>query len=76
MRTSKLILFLLTAALMAYAAPTRLVGVVLEAGTDRPVDAVAISYKSGKKISVTDSRGRFEVEVTSQIGRASCRERV
>lgn len=65
MRTSKLILFLLTAALMAYAAPTRLVGVVLEAGTDRPVDAVAISYKSGKKISVTDSRGRFEVEVTS-----------
>lgn len=59
------ILFLLTASIIVVAAPTRLVGVVLEAGSDRPVADVDILYKSGKKISTTDSRGRFEIEVSS-----------
>ncbi|HPW94093.1 MAG TPA: hypothetical protein PLT31_02785, partial [Fibrobacteraceae bacterium] len=60
------ILFLLTASIMLIAAPTRLVGVVLEAGSDRPVADVNILYMSGKKISSTDARGRFDIEVTSE----------
>ena len=59
------ILFLLMASIIVVAAPTRLVGVVLEAGSDRPVADVDLLYKSGKKIASTDARGRFEIEVSS-----------
>ena len=58
------ILFLVVGALAA--SPTMVIGVVLEAQSDLPVKDVAVSYKSGKKIGTTDSRGRFELSVESK----------
>ena len=57
------VLFLVVGVLAA--SPTMVIGVVLEAQSDLPVKDVAISYKSGKKIGETDSRGRFELSVES-----------
>lgn len=48
------------------ASPTTIIGVVLEAESDLPVKDVAVSYKSGKRIGETDSRGRFELSVDSK----------
>ncbi|WP_406538777.1 hypothetical protein [Fibrobacter sp.] len=58
------ILFLVVGALAA--SPTTIIGVVLEAESDLPVKDVAVSYKSGKRIGETDSRGRFELSVDSK----------
>ena len=58
------VLFLVVGVLAA--SPTMVIGVVLEAQSDLPVKDVAISYKSGKKIGETDSRGRFELSVESK----------
>ena len=58
------ILFLVVGALAA--SPTTIIGVVLEAESDLPVKDVAVSYKSGKRIAETDSRGRFELSVDSK----------
>jgi hypothetical protein len=48
------------------ASPTTVIGVVLEAESDLPVKDVSVSYKSGKRIGETDSRGRFELTVDSK----------
>jgi len=58
------VLFLVVGVLAA--SPTTVIGVVLEADSDLPVKDVAVSYKSGKKIGETDSRGRFELSVESK----------
>ena len=58
------VLFLVVGVLAA--SPTTVIGVVLEAESDLPVKDVVISYKSGKKIGETDSRGRFELAVESK----------
>ncbi|SHK22207.1 hypothetical protein [Fibrobacter sp. UWB12] len=59
-----LVLFLVVGALAA--SPTMVIGVVLEAESDLPVKDVAVTYKSGKPIGTTDSRGRFEFSVDSK----------
>jgi len=48
------------------ATPTPIVGVVLEYGSDLPLDDVQITYRSGKKLAKTSSDGRFEVTVDSK----------
>ena len=48
------------------ATPTPIVGVVLEMGSDLPLDGVKITYRSGKKLAKTSSDGRFEVMVDSK----------
>lgn len=58
------VLFLVVGVLAA--SPTMVIGVVLEAESDLPVKDVVISYKSGKRIGETDSRGRFELAVESK----------
>lgn len=40
-----------------------LVGVALEEGTDRPIPYAEITYRSGKYLGTTDSRGRLELTV-------------
>ena len=58
------VLFLVVGVLAA--SPTMVIGVVLEAESDLPVKGVAVTYKSGKPIGTTDSRGRFEFSVESK----------
>lgn len=58
------VLFLVVGVLAA--SPTTVIGVVLEADSDLPIKDVSVSYKSGKKIGATDSRGRFELSVESK----------
>ena len=58
------VLFLVVGVLAA--SPTTIIGVVLEAESDLPVKDVQVSYKSGKRIGETDSRGRFELTVDSK----------
>ena len=58
------VLFLIVVALAA--SPTMVIGVVLEAESDLPVKDVAVTYKSGKPVGTTDSRGRFEFSVDSK----------
>jgi len=58
------VLFLIVGSLAA--SPTMIIGVVLESGSDLPVKDVHVSYKSGKHIGETDSRGRFEFSVDSR----------
>lgn len=48
------------------ATPTPIVGVVLESGSDLPLDGVKIAYRSGKKLGKTSSDGRFEFTVDSR----------
>jgi hypothetical protein len=57
--------FLLAVPLFA-ATPTPVVGVVLETGSDLPLDGVQITYRSGKKLAKTSSDGRFEFTVDSK----------
>ena len=58
------VLFLVVGVLAA--SQTTVIGVVLEADSDLPIKDVSVSYKSGKKIGATDSRGRFELSVESK----------
>ncbi|MCQ2062455.1 MAG: carboxypeptidase-like regulatory domain-containing protein [Fibrobacter sp.] len=48
------------------ATPTDIVGVVLEAESDLPLDGVQITYRSGKVLGRTSSDGRFEFTVDSR----------
>lgn len=56
----------LCAALVFAATPTPIVGVVLEAGSDLPLDGVQITYRSGKVLGKTSSDGHFEFTVDSK----------
>ena len=58
------VLFIVVGVLAA--TPTTIIGVVLEAESDLPIKDVLVSYKSGKRIGETDSRGRFELTVDSK----------
>ena len=54
-------------AMAAFAAtPTDIVGVVLESGSDLPLDGVDVTYRSGKNLGRTGSDGRFEFTVDSK----------
>ena len=54
-------------AMAAFAAtPTDIVGVVLESGSDLPLDGVGVTYRSGKNLGRTGSDGRFEFTVDSK----------
>ena len=67
MRFRLLIVLALFLAALAYSAtPTPIVGVVLESGSDLPLDDVQITYRSGKKLGKTSSDGRFELTVDSR----------
>ena len=64
---SRILWILLLCAAMAFAAtPTDIVGVVLESGSDLPLDGVSIAYRSGKNLGRTGSDGRFELTVDSK----------
>lgn len=52
--------------ILAFASPTRVIGVVLEAETDRPLSSVNITYLSGKELGQTDGNGRMELTVDSR----------
>ena len=60
------ILYFFLLAYSAWAAPVRIVGVVLDGATDRPIADVELLYKSGKTLVQSNSFGRFETEVESQ----------
>ena len=64
-RSLLLIALFLVTSLFA-ATPTPVVGVVLEMGSDLPLDGVQITYRSGKKLAKTSSDGRFEFTVDSK----------
>ena len=66
MRSRVLWLVALCAALAFAATPTPIVGVVLESGSDLPLDGVQITYRSGKVLGKTSSDGRFELTVDSK----------
>ena len=67
MKFRLLIALALFVAAIAYSAtPTPIVGVVLEMGSDLPLDGVQITYRSGKKLGKTSSDGRFELTVDSK----------
>ena len=67
MKSRLLIALALFFAAFAYSAtPTPIVGVVLESGSDLPLDGVQITYRSGKKLGKTSSDGRFELTVDSK----------
>jgi hypothetical protein len=51
---------------LAVAAPTVLLGVVLEAETDRPIPYVDVFYQSGKLIGKTNAQGRIDFSVDSR----------
>lgn len=59
------LLILLLFAGWAYCAEP-LVGVVLESGTDQPIPFANVTYKSGKFLGQSDSRGRIEFQVDSR----------
>ena len=61
-----IVLSLFLAAFAYSATPTPIVGVVLEAESDLPLDGVQITYRSGKKLGKTSSDGRFEFTVSSR----------
>ena len=63
---SLLLIALFLAANLFAATPTPVVGVVLEMGSDLPLDGVQITYRSGKKLGKTSSDGRFEFTVDSK----------
>ena len=63
---SLLLIALFLAANLFAATPTPVVGVVLESGSDLPLDGVQITYRSGKKLGKTSSDGRFEFTVDSK----------
>ena len=64
-RSLLLIALFLVTSLFA-ATPTPVVGVVLEMGSDLPLDGVQITYRSGKKLAKTAADGRFEFMVDSK----------
>lgn len=51
---------------IAVAAPTTIIGTVLEAETDHPLSSVKIQYESGREIGETNGSGRFEQTVDSR----------
>ncbi|MDR1759034.1 MAG: hypothetical protein LBR60_00745 [Fibrobacter sp.] len=57
--------FALLCALPLWAAPVAVLGVALEAESDRPVPYVDVYYRSGKLVGQTDAQGRFEFESDS-----------
>ena len=61
-----IVLALFFAAFSYSATPTPIVGVVLEAESDLPLDGVQITYRSGKKLGKTSSDGRFELTVNTR----------
>ena len=52
--------------MLATAAPTVLLGVALEADTDRPIPYVDVSYQSGKMLGKTNAQGRMDFTVDSR----------
>lgn len=60
-------LFVLFCSALLWAAnPTTIVGVVLESGSDLPLDGVRVTYVSGKNLGKTSLDGRFELTVDSR----------
>lgn len=51
---------------IAMAAPTTIIGTVLEAETDHPLSSVAIQYESGRALGETNGNGRFELTADSR----------
>ena len=51
---------------IATAAPTAIVGTVLEAETDHPLSSVAVQYESGRALGETNGSGRFELTADSR----------
>jgi hypothetical protein len=51
---------------IAMAAPTTIIGTVLEAETDHPLSSVAIQYESGRALGETNGNGRFELTTDSR----------
>lgn len=63
---SRIIWILALLAVSAFALPTQIIGVVLEAESDLPLSGVQISYRSGKSLGKTSSDGRFDLQVDSK----------
>ncbi len=50
----------------AFAAPTPIIGTVVESESDHPLSSVAILYESGRSLGETDGNGRFELTADSR----------
>ena len=51
---------------IAFAAPTTIIGTVVETETDHPLSSVTILYESGRSLGETDGNGRFELTADSR----------
>ena len=58
--------FVLLLSAGVFAAPTQIIGTVLESETDHPLSSVSILYESGRSLGETDGRGRFELTADSR----------